>query len=161
MCAERDFRQISVSRPDFRLRRYSEPGCDRVYNMYHGTSREAAASILKTGFRQSSDGMLGQGVYLSWDLKKASRYPLGLPKSEKVVLKVAVSVGRVKKIDRQGHHLQKRWRERGYDQAWCPPKCGMVPSGLEEDCVWDPDRIEIIGIMYPKDSSTSNDSSPF
>uniref|UniRef100_A0A672TC39 PARP catalytic domain-containing protein n=1 Tax=Sinocyclocheilus grahami TaxID=75366 RepID=A0A672TC39_SINGR len=88
--------------------------------------------------------MLGPGVYLSRDLQKASKYPLKLPENERVVLRVKVNVGRVKKIDCQRHPLQKIWHNYGYDTAWCPPNCGMVPSGLEEDCVWDPKRITVI-----------------
>ncbi|XP_063061993.1 uncharacterized protein LOC134454764 [Engraulis encrasicolus] len=133
---------------------YTEPRSGQVYTMYHGTTREAAASIRRTGFKQSYRGMLGRGVYLSRDLQKASRYPLDLPENQRVVLKVSVYVGRVKKIDYQGHPMQKTWHDHGYDTAWCPPDCGMVKSGLEEDCVWDPDRIHIIEVIYPKSNLT-------
>ncbi|KAL0162745.1 hypothetical protein M9458_042141 [Cirrhinus mrigala] len=132
------------------LESYREPADNRVYRMYHGTSREAAAKIKREGFRPSSDGMFGRGVYLSRDLKKASKYPLDLPENQRVVLRVKVNVGRVKKIDYQGHPLQKTWHDHGYDTAWCPPNCGMVSSGLEEDCIWDPSRITVIGEIFPK-----------
>uniref|UniRef100_A0A673KWB6 Grass carp reovirus (GCRV)-induced gene 2l n=1 Tax=Sinocyclocheilus rhinocerous TaxID=307959 RepID=A0A673KWB6_9TELE len=133
------------------LESYKVPVEGKVYRMYHGTSRENAEKIKVSGFKQSSGGMLGPGVYLSRDLKKASRYPLDLPENERVVLRVKVNVGRVKKIDRQGHPLQKTWHDQGYDTAWCPPNCGMVSSGLEEDyCVWDPKRITVIGEIRPK-----------
>ena len=125
------------------------PGDGGVYTMYHGTSKQVAAIIKKSGFRQSSGGMLGQGVYLSRDLQKASRYPLELPESQRVVIKVRVNIGKVIIIDRQGHPLQKTWHYNGYNTAWCPPNCGMVPSGLEEDCVWDPKRITIIKVISP------------
>ncbi|NP_001232913.1 grass carp reovirus (GCRV)-induced gene 2f [Danio rerio] len=121
----------------------------QVYTMYHGTSMEAAKKIKVNGFQQSSQGMLGRGVYLSRDLEKASRYPLNLQAFQKVVLKVKVNVGKVKRINLQGHPLQTPWHDQGYDTAWCPPNCGMVPSGLEEDCVWDPKRIQVIEIIYP------------
>ncbi|KAF7697065.1 hypothetical protein HF521_005483, partial [Silurus meridionalis] len=117
--------------------------------MYHGTSSHAAAQIMRTGFKQSSGGMLGRGVYLSRDLDKASRYPLDLPEHQRVVIRVRVKVGRVKKIDYQGHPMQKTWHDQGYDTAWCPPGCGMVRSNLEEDCVWDPKRIEVINLISP------------
>jgi hypothetical protein len=35
--------------------------------LYHGTKAEWAVSILKTGFRPSSDGRLGAGVYFTDD----------------------------------------------------------------------------------------------
>uniref|UniRef100_A0A672LVZ2 Grass carp reovirus (GCRV)-induced gene 2p n=1 Tax=Sinocyclocheilus grahami TaxID=75366 RepID=A0A672LVZ2_SINGR len=131
------------------LESYREPADSNIYIMYHGTSREAAARIKWEGFRQSSDGMFGPGVYLSRDLQKASRYPLNLPENQRVIVRVKVNVGRVKKIDYQGHPMQKTWHDQGYDTAWCPPNCGMVSSGLEEDCVWDPRRITVIDVIFP------------
>ncbi|RXM90736.1 hypothetical protein EOD39_21898 [Acipenser ruthenus] len=98
--------------------------------------------------------MLGQGVYVSRDFNKASRYPLNLPDKERRVLKLRVNVGKVKKIDRQRHPMQKTWHDHGYDTAWVPPNCGMVPSGLEEDCIWDPNRIKVMEVMKPKNESS-------
>lgn len=144
MWAEDDFP------PPSRPRLVAEPSDGGVYTMYHGTTKEAAASIKKSGFKPSKDGMLGQGVYLSRDLEKASRYPLELPENQRVVIRVKVKVGKVKKIDHQGHPLQKTWHNHGYDTAWCPPRCGMVRSGLEEDCVWDPNRITFIDVIHPR-----------
>uniref|UniRef100_A0A0E9W9J0 Uncharacterized protein n=1 Tax=Anguilla anguilla TaxID=7936 RepID=A0A0E9W9J0_ANGAN len=69
---------------------------------------------------------------------------------ERVVLKLKVNVGKVKEIDRQGHPMQKTWHTLyGYDTAWCPPNCGMVESNLEEVCIWDPNRIMVIGAIRP------------
>ena len=127
----------------------SAPIDGRKYVMYHGTTKENAQAILRSGFRQSAGGMLGPGVYLSRDLQKASRYPIEHPESDRAVLKVLVSVGRVIAINRQNHPYQKTWHNYGYDTAWVPPNCGMVRSGLEEDCVWDPDRIQISKIIKP------------
>ncbi|KPP63162.1 hypothetical protein Z043_118595 [Scleropages formosus] len=125
-----------------------EPKQGTVYTMYHGTSVQGARSIVRHGFRQSPDGMLGPGVYVSRDQKKAQRYPLKAFPSDRVVLKLNVDTGRVKRIDKDNHPLQKTWHNQGYDTAWVPPKCGMkaVPSGLEEDCVWDPNRVEIVDV---------------
>ena len=121
--------------------------------MYHGTTRTNATAILREGFRQSAGGMLGRGVYLSRDLKKASRYPFNTPDSERVVFRVKVNVGNVIKINYQGHPRQNNWHKRRYgevfDTAWCPPDCGMTKSGLEEDCVWDPSRIKIDKCITP------------
>ncbi|CAL8316704.1 unnamed protein product [Arctogadus glacialis] len=126
---------------------HKQPNCGRTYVMYHGTTRTIAKAILSEGFRQSADGMLGPGVYLSRDLNKASRYPINTPHSERVVIRVKVNVGNVIAINHQGHPRRKNWHDHWYgevfDTAWCPPDCGMTPSGMEEDCVWDPTRIEI------------------
>ena len=128
---------------------HDEPVSSRKYVMYHGTTRQNAQAIQKSGFRQSTDGMLGRGVYLSRDLTKASRYPIDHPESDRAVLKVSVDVGKVITIRYQHHPQQKTWHDHGYDTAWVPPNCGMVKSGFEEDCVWDPDRIKIISIINP------------
>ncbi|XP_061420039.1 uncharacterized protein LOC133350064 [Lethenteron reissneri] len=129
------------------LLRGETPKNNTVYTMYHGTSVGGARSILSEGFRQSTDGMLGPGVYVSRDIDKAMAYPRNVPHDDRVVLELQVNVGRVKKIDRQNHPLQKAWRFEGYDTAWVPPNCGMVPSGLEEECVWDPRRVTVIAVV--------------
>ncbi|KAJ8275642.1 hypothetical protein COCON_G00073940 [Conger conger] len=125
------------------LESYSEPANNSTYVMYHGTSKEDAESIKRNGFTPSEDGMLGPGVYVSRDIQKASHYPRNVAEGHRRVLVLIVNVGKVKKIDHQGHPLQKTWHAKGYDTAWVPPNCGMVPSGLEEDCVWDPCRIKV------------------
>ncbi|KAF3850703.1 hypothetical protein F7725_012475 [Dissostichus mawsoni] len=98
-----------------------------VYTMYHGTSITSARVIIANGFKQSTDGMLGMGVYVS----------------HRVVLQLHVRVGRVKRIDKDNHPMQKTWHSHGYDTAWVPPNIGLlaVRSGLEEDCVFDPKRV--------------------
>lgn len=125
-----------------------EPKDRGIYTMYHGTSVANARLIIANGIQQSSKGMLGVGVYVSRDRKKAERYPLKSPNSDRVVLELRVRVGRVKRIDKDNHPLQYTWNANGYDTAWVPPNCGMkaVPSGLEEDCVFDPKRVEVIGV---------------
>uniref|UniRef100_A0A8D3AUX2 PARP catalytic domain-containing protein n=1 Tax=Scophthalmus maximus TaxID=52904 RepID=A0A8D3AUX2_SCOMX len=131
------------------------PVSGRTYVMYHGTTRDHAWSIQDTGFHQSGGGMLGRGVYLTRDLEKASRYPIGHPESDRVVIKVVVKVGKVVAINRQGHPLQKSWHDHGYNTAWVPPNCGMVKSGAEENCVWNPKRIMIIEIIRPTSTITN------
>lgn len=42
--------------------------------MYHGTSAANVQSIKQNGFRPSSSGMLGPGVYVSRDRQKAEKY---------------------------------------------------------------------------------------
>ncbi|KAK9979107.1 hypothetical protein ABG768_012552 [Culter alburnus] len=46
-----------------------------------------------------------------------------------------------------GPGVYKTWPEHGYDTAWVPPNCGMVKSGLEENCVHDPSRITVLDVM--------------
>ena len=66
--------------------------------MYHGTTRSNARSIQREGFRPSSGGMLGPGVYCSRDINKARQYG----GSNGVILKLEVSVGKVYVINNQG-----------------------------------------------------------
>uniref|UniRef100_A0A8C5N1G4 PARP catalytic domain-containing protein n=1 Tax=Leptobrachium leishanense TaxID=445787 RepID=A0A8C5N1G4_9ANUR len=136
------------------LRSDEEPKNDQVYTMYHGTTLEAAQQIISYGFMPSNSGMLGKGVYVSRDEDKAASYPLEEEdRRHQVILELRVNAGRVKKIDYQGHPLQKTWHKRGYDTAWVPPGCGMVASEREEDCVWDPNRIQVIDVVKaPKKS---------
>ncbi|XP_060895032.1 uncharacterized protein LOC132974775 [Labrus mixtus] len=130
-----------------------------VYTMYHGTSIASARHIISNGFQQSTKGMLGRGVYVSRDIKKASNYPLNSLTSDRMVFKLRVRVGRVKRIDQDNHPMQFNWNSHGYDTAWVPPKCGLsaVRSGLEEDCVFDPKRVEVVGIAKAPDSNTERE----
>ncbi|XP_047436714.1 uncharacterized protein LOC125005409 [Mugil cephalus] len=128
---------------------FQQPDNNNTYVMYHGTTSANALKILASGFQRSADGMLGPGVYLSRDLQKASRYPIDHPENDRAVIRVLVNVGKVIAINRQHHPHQKNWHDYGYDTAWVPPNCGMVKSGLEEDCVWDPKRIQIQSIIKP------------
>lgn len=132
-----------------------DPKDKGVYTMYHGTSISSAQTIIASGFKQSSQGMLGKGVYVSRNRRKAERYPLTSQPNDRVVLELRVHVGRVKRIDKDNHPMQYTWNANGYDTAWVPPNCGMlsVPSGLEEDCVFDPKRVEVRGIARAPNSA--------
>uniref|UniRef100_A0AAY4BXE6 PARP catalytic domain-containing protein n=1 Tax=Denticeps clupeoides TaxID=299321 RepID=A0AAY4BXE6_9TELE len=135
--------------PHTGIKTLNEPKFGRTYTMYHGTRVETARSIIQNGFQQSADGMLGPGVYVSRDQKKARRYPLNSLDSDRVVLQLRVDCGKIKRIDIDNHPMQKSWHSQGYDTAWVPPNCGMkaVPSGLEEDCIWDPNRIKVTNVI--------------
>lgn len=97
----------------------------------------------------SGGGTLGPGVYCSRDINKAMGYPGGCSANDRVVLKLRVRVGRVKKIDGQSWNMQTTWHQHGYDTAWLP-----ATAGLEEDCVWDPKRLTVVGIAHCTDSTT-------
>lgn len=135
-----------ASFPGVELAPSQKPQRRGVYTMYHGTSVPNARLIIANGFKPSSVGMLGKGVYVSRDKKKASAYPPNT--SDRVIFELRVRPGRVKRIAQDNHPLQYTWHSQGYDTAWVPPNCGMrsVPSGREEDCVFDPKRVEVVGI---------------
>lgn len=139
-----------------RLNIGEEPTSGRVYTMYHGTYLANAKAIISHGFQASKDGLLGRGVYVSRNIDKAKCYPLKTDKNKAVVFKLKVRVGKVKKIDSDNSALQKQWHQNGYDSAWIPPNCGMtaIKSGREEDCVWDPARIEVVDVALCVDKDT-------
>ena len=115
--------------------------------MYHGTSQAAAIQIKRGGvhgLQPSTSGMLGAGVYCSRELQKARAYAKG--NGGGVIFELRVRPGKVKAIRSMGHPLQQTWHQAGYDTAWVPP--GVNPSGLEEDCVWDPQRVRIVGVAW-------------
>ena len=116
----------------------------KKFIMFHGTSEEAALLIQKYGFKRSLDGMLGPGVYVSRSYAKAKNYA---KEPFPVILKLIVQVGKTKIIHKQNHPLQRTWHQHGYDSAWVPPNCGMVASGLEENCIYEPKNIEVINIF--------------
>ena len=133
-----------ASFPGVELAPSQKPQKRGVYTMYHGTSVASARIIIDSGFKPSSGGRLGQGVYVSRDKKKASAYPRNAQNSDRVIFELRVRPGRVKRIDKVNHPLQLNWHSHGYDTAWVPPNCIM--GGLEEDCVFDPKRVEVVGI---------------
>ncbi|XP_063060064.1 gig2-like protein DreN [Engraulis encrasicolus] len=124
------------------------PKSQHGYTMYHGTDQTCANAIISSGFRPSLGGTLGPGVYCSRDINKAMGYG-------QVVLKLRVRVGKVKKIDVQNQNMRTTWQQHGYHTAWLPAGAFM-PGGLEEDCVWDPKRLTVVGIAHCTDSATKS-----
>jgi len=110
---------------------------------YHGTSSDHASAILQDGFVPSSGGMLGRGVYISRDMRKVQPYASRSRRG--TILRLRVEVGRVATITPQRSRFQHSWQTQGFDTAWVPQGCGMVPSNLEEGCMADPARIEVLG----------------
>uniref|UniRef100_A0A8C9RAK8 Uncharacterized LOC108924725 n=1 Tax=Scleropages formosus TaxID=113540 RepID=A0A8C9RAK8_SCLFO len=122
------------------------------YIMYHGTHKTSAHAIITSGFKPSAGGTLGPGVYCSRDINKALGYPSFCSPNERVVLKLQVKVGKVKRIDAQSIHLVTSWHQNGYDTAWLPASMGRY----EEDCVWDPKRLTVMGIAHCTDVNTKS-----
>eukprot|EP01043_Picozoa_sp_COSAG02_P007882 COSAG02_NODE_243_length_27457_cov_16.852328_21_plen_1110_part_00 len=117
---------------------------------YHGTTQQVAKQIIRYGFKRSTGGMLGPGVYWSDDIQKTLRYPLHSNPADRVTLLLHVRPGKTKKVNLQNHPLQQTWHDHGYDTAWVPPNNTMVGSGLSEDCTWDPTRIKVVGVSRDK-----------
>ena len=107
-----------------------------VLLMYHGTLSRNVESILKNGFRPSSTGMLGPGVYTSKEIQKTYSYG-------DITFKLIVYMGRVKKVKVLNGPESKNWQAR-FDSAWVPN--GLVPSGRQENCIKQAKYIKILGI---------------
>uniref|UniRef100_A0A8C2BEM8 PARP catalytic domain-containing protein n=1 Tax=Cyprinus carpio TaxID=7962 RepID=A0A8C2BEM8_CYPCA len=111
-----------------------EPKKSHEYIMYHGTLKTNASAVISSGFRPSTGETLGPGVYCSRNINKAMCYP-PCGSNNRVVLK-------------QNLNLQTSWHQQGCDTA------SLV--GFEEDCVWDPKRITVIGIAHCTDYNTKS-----
>lgn len=119
-----------------------------TYTMFHGTTAANARLIIANGFQQSQGGLLGMGVYVTRDVLKACHYPKNSKLTERVVLKLRVRLGKCKEIRDDNDPLLTSWSQNGFDSAWVPPDANMaaVPSGLQENCVFDPSRVEVVAI---------------
>ena len=122
-------------------KRREPPSSMTEIRAYHGTTIENAESIRKQGFRASSTGMLGRGVYVSRDINKVLAYG----GHNGVILELRVVLGRVCVVDHQGHEYQRLWHG-SYDTAWVPSKCGMVGSGVEEGCIANPECVKLVRV---------------
>ena len=121
--------------------------------MYHGTRPEVAALIEQGGFKASTQGLLGPGVYVG-------RTAEGCLKYGGTILEVMVRVGRVCQADKhpalmpRGHGTDAPWHDvGGYDTAWVPPDCPasvfdeaeLFEGVVEEGCVWDAGCVKVLG----------------
>ncbi len=151
------------------LREDQEIEENKVYIMYHGTDKvENAALIEQQGLRASRNGLLGPGVYVSRDIRKAERYYRG----SGAIFEVLVRTGRVCHIndhlvavhDLEGNVVREvsardlvpdQWHEAGYDTVWVPDCSKFVFRGgagwdvgiREETCVFEATRITVLRRM--------------
>ena len=112
-----------------------EPG--KVETVFHGTSKEAAQSILTKGFNSSKDGLLGAGVYVTTDESKAKAFA----GNDGHVLRVAANLGRVQTVDARAarkHGFSETGWHKTHDTAYVPQGEGVARP---EHCVKDPARV--------------------
>uniref|UniRef100_A0A7S2CW81 PARP catalytic domain-containing protein n=1 Tax=Florenciella parvula TaxID=236787 RepID=A0A7S2CW81_9STRA len=122
-----------------------ESNCGRCleYSMWHGTSRAAAYDIQKNGWRPSTGGALGPGVYVTRSKAKAMNYTKGSGRDNGAILELRVKTGTTKRITGQGDSLRTTWAQAGYDSAYAP--AGAVGQ-REEDCIKNPANIQIVKV---------------
>ena len=114
-------------------------------NVYHGTSKSAADDIMGSGFRPSSDGLLGGGVYVTTDRSKAVDFARGHG-DDGVVIVGRAQFGATANVDardaRRGKYSETSWRE-SHDSVYVPRGEGVARP---EHCVKDPSRVKP---LYP------------
>ena len=113
--------------------------------VYHGTSSVAAEAIMDSGFRPSSDGMLGPGLYVTTDRSKAVSFAKKHGDEGRVIVGRA-QFGNVAVVDatgaRRGGYAETAW-QRSNDTAFVPRGEGVARP---EHCVKDPARVKP---LYP------------
>ena len=137
---EREFRKKPV---------FSKTDADgvehNIYVMYHATPVRNVKNILDNGFKLSTGGIQGPGLYLSMDTDRSRGYGVKRPGDRGVCFKVLVYTGKTKKtsqVDTTGS-----WRN-DFDTAFLPSKNTVVKSGKEETCVKSTDQVRILGVAY-------------
>ena len=113
--------------------------------MYHGTDLASAIQIMQAGvhgLKPSSSGMLGAGVYCSRELQKAQAYA---PRQQLQPGFGIVFLLRIEAWEGEGdpQHPRRHGIKLGTTLHGC-----VNASGLEEDCVWDPQRVKIVGVAW-------------
>lgn len=120
-----------------------------VYKMYHGTTKAAAHSIKKHGFKASigdplKPNLLGKGVSVTRDIKKARRYGPW-------ILRLRVSLGKCRRMtSKTSQHMRRTWHSFGYDSAWIPRKSAWIHKGNEEFSIFKPSRITVLAVLRPR-----------
>ena len=113
--------------------------------VYHGTSKVAADAIMDSGFRPSSDGMLGPGLYVTTDRSKAVAFAKASGDEGRVIVGRA-QFGKTAMVDardaRKGHYSETSWQS-SHDAAYVPRGEGVARP---EHCVKDPARVKP---LYP------------
>ena len=87
-----------------------------------------------------SGALLGKGVYCTTTLDKAMNYAKKKPASG-IIFELRIDLGNCKTLEKDDP-MMKTWQDNGYDSAWAPK--GANNLGLEENCVKDPSRIQIV-----------------
>lgn len=135
---------------DLHVKHWAVPKDDAVITAFHGTTTYNAKSIVAEGFSLSKSqfGMLGVGVYFSRDPTKCLAYG----GSDGQILQLRVKLGTVCMVRRKegarmhtslGKVSKHEWFKR-CDVLWVPSMSGLVASELEEACIAEVDRIEVV-----------------
>jgi hypothetical protein len=120
-----------------------------TFEMWHGTSKQAAENIVKNGFSASENGYLGRGVYGGYEDKARDFAKLGARHggSEGALIKCRVTVdeGQASIVTANGDASRQRCKESNAPAVWYPgPPNGNVRR--PEVCVRNPANIEVLSV---------------
>ena len=108
---------------------------------FHGTDMDAVEKIIKNGFKPSSKGMYGPGVYLATDSSKSAQEKY--TKQSNMLLVCKVGLGKTKKCDKAWDDANgAKLKKEGFDSIFAPR--GTKDTGgvlFDEFVVFDPDRV--------------------
>jgi len=119
-----------------------------TFEMYHGTSMDAAADIVKNGFKASDDGYLGRGVYGGYEDKARAFAKDAIKRGgEGALIKCRVTVddGQASIVTANGEASRVRCAASNAPAVWYPgPPNGTVKR--PEVAVRDPAKVEVISV---------------
>lgn len=115
--------------------------------LYHGTTRNRARSIVAGGFRVSTDGNLGPGVYLCRTLNKAANFARDAHRrvgdgDGAVVLAVELRVERLRVNYTRVRTAE--WDRTAFDACRVDNAAYDMVSRRSEWCVADPARVRVV-----------------
>lgn len=113
---------------------------------YHATSFENAINILKTEFRPSISGSLGNGIYFA-ESPESALYKANCNIKDAIII-VHLNEGKILHVTRWEKWTKQKLNSLGYDSV----KKINCQHG-NEICIFDNDRIKIIGCVHWNKSS--------
>ena len=118
--------------------------------LFHGTKYENAGSILQGGLRESKEGRLGRGVYLTtkkWAQRIAAHRGNG---KNLCLIEVEVDLGNLKKLSGQEDDPTGKWSRHSSPYNSCrtmhPAWSQVTTKPFPEICVRNPQRWRIVGM---------------
>ena len=120
---------------------------DETLVLFHGTSVETAHKILAEGFKASSEGYLGPGVYVAQE-DKAARFAND-PRhggTAAATLKVSITFSKAKYVDSADVRTAERtWHNQGFDA--CRANRTAISPKMEW-CLKRPEQVEVLSVEW-------------
>eukprot|EP01052_Picozoa_sp_SAG31_P022361 SAG31_NODE_1775_length_7303_cov_2.409356_8_plen_306_part_00 len=117
-----------------------------TYMFYHGTAWETAERILREGFKASTEGCLGPGIYVA-RREKAERFAKDHSRHSQAVgglVEVLVTVKNPKFVEVNADWNDASWRAAGHDA--CRAEFTTASTNMEW-CIRDSSQIQVLRTM--------------